>query len=413
MTKTLVVIGGGAAGFFCAINAARQNPLLTVIILEKQNKLLGKVKVSGGGRCNVTHKCYEIAELVKSYPRGQQFLKKAFHWFNANHTISWFAERGIELHIEPDGRMFPTSNSSQTIIDCFTAEAAKYGVQIKQSTEVVEVLPFNQQWTVTTKNNTITADYICIAAGGYATVDKFSWLQKLGHSIAPPVPSLFTFNLPKNPITELMGLAVTKVSVKIAGTKWQSNGPLLVTHWGLSGPAILKLSAWAARDLANTQYKFRALINWLGDISENQLREKWLVLRQSIPSQKLTSRNPFGLPTRLWQFLLDTAEVTEKVRWGELTTVTQNKLIQLLTAHAFDVNGKTTFKEEFVTCGGIQLQEVDPNTMESKKQPNLYFAGEILDIDGITGGYNFQNAWTTGWIAAKSISDKIKQQSME
>lgn len=404
MQKQLVVIGGGAAGFFCAVNAARMHPNLQVTIIEKSNKLLAKVKVSGGGRCNTTHACFDIPDLVKKYPRGQQFLKKAFHWFNTTHTINWFEERGVELKTEADGRMFPISNDSQTIINCLLKEADKYGVQIQVQTEVVNVVTKEKGFELTTTNNKIIqADYLCIACGGYPKTAMFDWLIRLGHTIETPVPSLFTFNMPSNPITELMGVSVEHAIVKIAGTKLVEQGPLLITHWGMSGPAILKLSAWGARQLADMQYQFSLTINWLPTTNEQSLRADWHDLRTQYSAQKIANKNPFQLPARLWNYLLQSSGINAELRWADLPSKEQNKLITNLTGQVFQVNGKTTFKEEFVTCGGIKLNEIDPNTFQSKIQPNLFFAGEILDIDGVTGGFNFQNAWTSGWIAANAI----------
>ncbi len=404
MSKTLIVIGGGAAGFFCAVNAASMNADLRVIILEKQQKLLSKVKVSGGGRCNVTHACFEIAELVKFYPRGQQFLKKAFHWFNTNHTISWFEERGVILKTEADGRMFPRTDDSQTIIDCLLREATKHKVEVITGCDVETIQQEEGIWKINTNSKTFIADFICVAAGGYNTLAKFDWLQQLGHTIETPVPSLFTFNMPQNSIKELMGVSVPLAAIKLVGSKLQSSGPLLITHWGLSGPAVLKLSAWGARELADKQYKFSILVNWLHDTNEQKLREEWGNLRNELATQKVGNKNPFGLPNRLWNYFLSICGIKEELRWAELPAVNQNKLITTLAAQLFEVNGKTTFKEEFVTCGGIKLNEIDPNTMQSKKANGLYFAGEVMDIDGVTGGFNFQNAWTSGWIAAKAIS---------
>ena len=406
MAKTLIVIGGGAAGFFCAVNAARMDASLTVILLEKQQKLLSKVKVSGGGRCNVTHACFEIEDLIKYYPRGQNFLKKAFHWFNTNNTISWFEERGVALKTESDGRMFPITNDSQTVIDCLLKEASRYNVKVHTGVDVVSINPKEESWEVVAGSKTYTANYLCVAAGGYNTLAKFDWLQQLGHTIETPVPSLFTFNMPKNPITQLMGLSVPNATVKLAGSKVQTNGPLLITHWGLSGPAVLKLSAWAARELANREYKFDVTVNWLGHITETELRAEWTQRRNENAALKIGNKNPFGLPGRLWQYFLASCGIKEEWRWSELPAANQNKLIAILTSQSFAVTGKTTFKEEFVTCGGIKLSEIDPNTMESRKVKNLFFAGEIIDIDGVTGGFNFQNAWTTGWIAAKAVANK-------
>jgi predicted Rossmann fold flavoprotein len=405
--KKLIVIGGGAAGFFCAVNAARLNPSLKVTLLEKSSKLLSKVKVSGGGRCNTTHACFEIPLLVKKYPRGEQFLKKAFHLFDTNNTIEWFAERGVTLHTDSDGRMFPITNNSQTIIDCLLKEANKYKVDILMQNEVKSIEFNNDQFALSIAGSKkLMADFVCIACGGYPKTDMFQWLTKTGHTINNPVPSLFTFNIPKHPITELMGLSVSNAKVKIAGTKLIEQGPLLITHWGLSGPVVLKLSAWGARQLAEMNYQFSILVNWLGTTNEAELRQEWAGYRDQFSSNKIGNKHPFELPNRLWLFLLSFAGIDIDTRWGELKSAEQNKLIQLLTNHLFEVKGKTTFKEEFVTAGGIQLNEINAQTMESKLQSNLFFAGEIIDVDGITGGFNFQNAWTSGWIAANTIAQR-------
>lgn len=406
MMKQLVVIGGGAAGFFCAVNAARMNPQLKVILLEKTGKLLSKVKVSGGGRCNTTHACFEIPELAKRYPRGQNFLKKAFHWFNTNDTITWFAERGVMLKTEADGRMFPVTDHSQTIIDCLLREADKYHVEVRLHNEVKTVEKNGTVFRVSLSDDTtITTDYICVATGGYPKSAMFEWLKQTGHTIEEPVPSLFTFNMPGNNITSLMGVSVPSATVKVTGTKLVETGPLLITHWGMSGPVILRLSAWGARLLAAQQYTFAILVNWLGTETENQLRNRWQEIREINAAQKIGNKNPFQLPNRLWQYLLDESGITSDTRWADLSSKLQNKLIQLLTMHTFQVKGKTTFKEEFVTCGGIILTEIDPNTMQSRKTEGLFFAGEVMDIDGITGGFNFQNAWTSGFLAARTIAE--------
>ncbi|WP_119079865.1 NAD(P)/FAD-dependent oxidoreductase [Chitinophaga alhagiae] len=423
-TNRLVVIGGGAAGFFCAVNAARLHPGLEVVLLEKTGKLLSKVKVSGGGRCNVTHALDSIPEMIKRYPRGGRFLKKSFTRFFTADTVRWYAERGVRLKTEEDGRMFPDTDSSQTIIDCLLREADHYGVQVLTHSDVEKVeyhMPqtghgqterseqdrpptaaSNGHWLVhMAGGRSLRARYVCIAAGGYAQAGKYSWLQALGHHIEEPAPSLFTFNMPQNPVTALMGVTVPRAQLKIAGSKLQETGPLLITHWGMSGPAVLRLSAWGARYLQEQQYTFTLLVNWLPDHHENSLREAWAALRLEMGGQMVHTRNPFGLPQRLWQFLLQQSGIHENARWAELPAREQNKLIRLLTAMEFPVKGKTTFKEEFVTCGGVQLAEIDPLTMCSRAAPNLYFAGEVMDVDGITGGFNFQHAWTSGWIAAQ------------
>lgn len=404
--KHLVVIGGGAAGFFCAVNAARLNPLLQVTIIEKTNKLLSKVKVSGGGRCNITHACYSITEMIKKYPRGASFLKKAFHHFFTNDTIAWFAQRGIQLKTETDGRIFPVTDLSQTIIDCLLKEANKYGVEIIMNSEVSEILHENENWQIRFNNSkSVTAQFICIACGGYSKSALFKWIKNTGHSIEEPVPSLFTFNMPNNNITTLMGITVENVRIKISGTKLSSEGPLLITHWGISGPAVLKLSAWAARELSEKKWEFSISVNWLPAFNENSIKEKIQQLRFEIAAQKINNRNPFALPARLWNFLLQQSSIKADLRWADLPAQEQNKLIKNLCTNEFIVKGKTTFKEEFVTAGGIKLNEIDHNTMQSNIKPGLFFAGEVINIDGITGGFNFQNAWTTGWIAAKSIAE--------
>ena len=404
--RKLVVIGGGAAGFFCAINAARMQPQMQVILLEKTGKLLSKVKVSGGGRCNVTHHCFSMAEMVKKYPRGSSFLKKAFYHFFTTDTIQWFKERAVELKVEADGRMFPVTDNSQTIIDCMLTEASRYNVQIEMNTDVREIVKQNENWKITTAADKIfLADMLCIASGGFHKSSQFEWLTKLGHTITAPVPSLFTFNMPGNNITKLMGVAVENASVRIAGEKLQTDGPLLITHWGMSGPAILKMSSHAAVLLAQKNYDFTVLINWLPTYNEVTLKEKILQYRFELATQKIQNRNPFFLPARLWEYLLEESEIKEGIRWAELPAKEQNKLIKNVCTQNFAVKGKTTFKEEFVTAGGINTEEINVNSMESKIQKGLFFVGEVINVDGVTGGFNFQNAWTTGWIAAKAIAE--------
>ncbi len=408
MQQQLIVIGGGAAGFFCAVNAARMNPQLKVVLLEKTGKLLSKVKVSGGGRCNTTHACFEIPELAKRYPRGQNFLKKSFHWFNTNDTIAWFAERGVILKTEEDGRMFPETDNSQTIIDCLLREADAYRVEVQLHKEVKGIEKRESGFEIALQQGTMLADFICVATGGYPKSAMFEWLRVTGHKIAEPVPSLFTFNIPGHPITNLMGVSVPNAAVKIASTKLAEKGPLLITHWGLSGPVILRLSAWGARVLAEKQYTFTIFVNWLGEETETALRDRWSQIREEYSSQKVDNKNPFQLPSRLWNYLLEYSNISVETRWAELTSKMQHKLIQNLTGQELSVKGKTTFKEEFVTCGGIELADIDPSTMQSKKLPGLFFAGEVMDIDGITGGFNFQNAWTSGFLAANTIAKQAQ-----
>lgn len=403
--KKMLVIGGGAAGFFCAINAARMNPALQVTILEKSSKLLSKVKVSGGGRCNVTHACFEVQEMSKRYPRGEHFVRKAFHQFFTTDTIKWFEERGVKLKAEADGRMFPVTDSSQTIIDYLMKEVNAHGIEILMNREVRKLEVESGKWKVGLGNDeNIEADFVCVASGGFPKLQQFGWLKGTGHTIISPVPSLFTFNMPKHPITELMGVVVQDATIKIQSTKLKNTGPLLITHWGMSGPCVLKLSAWGARELHDRNYNFTINVNWLNDAKEQAIKDELQLIRNNKGSQKIYNNNLFQLPNRLWLFLLQEAGIKDEWRWADLPAKEQNRLIQLLYNHEFHVKGKTTFKEEFVTAGGVDLKQVDPNTMQSKLHPNLFFAGEILDVDGITGGFNFQHAWTSGFIAAKAIA---------
>ena len=385
------------------------NPNLRVTIVEKSSKLLSKVKVSGGGRCNVTHACFEIPEMIRNYPRGANFLKKAFHQFFTIDTVEWFKERGVILKAEPDGRMFPITDSSQTIIDCLLREANQLGVNIIMNADVKQIIPSNDSFDLQYSESAAdrglpTADILCIATGGYPKSAMFDWLKQLGHSIEEPVPSLFTFNTPSHAITQLMGVSVPSARVKILNTKLEQQGPVLITHWGLSGPAILKLSAWGARELAGKNWEFGIRINWLTEFDEDSLRDRFQSLRSELASQKIFSKNSFGLPQRLWEFLLNESEIKREFNWADLPAKLQNKMINNLLSYEMQIKGKTTFKEEFVTAGGIKLSEIDANTMMSKKITNLFFAGEVMDVDGVTGGFNFQHAWTSGFIAGKSIA---------
>jgi len=405
--KTLVVIGGGAAGFFCAITAARLNPGLDVIIVERTGKVLQKVKVSGGGRCNVTHACFEIEDMASRYPRGERFIKKAFYQFFTTDTIEWFQSRGVALKTEGDGRMFPQANTSQAIIDCLTAEQHRHHVALHLNKAVEKIVPSANGFTVQYANNEILqADFVMLACGGFQKVAQFGWLANLNLKIAEPVPSLFTFNFPKHPLNNLMGVVASDALVKIAGTKLSSQGPLLITHWGLSGPAILRLSAFAARDLAKVDYHFTVIINWSHGYTEQSFVQKVQSLRSNAGNQKPVNGNFTGLPSRLWEFMLVQAGIDDTKRWADLQSVMVNKLAKCICAYEMKADGKTTFKEEFVTAGGIALSEIDANTMMSKQHPGLYFGGEIMDVDGITGGYNFQHAWTSGYVAGKHIADE-------
>ena len=409
--KKIVVVGGGAAGFFCAIQIAELHPQWEIIILEKSNKLLSKVKVSGGGRCNVTHACPDVEVLLTKYPRGTRFLKKAFYQFATKNTIEWFAKNGVTLHTEKDGRMFPTTNSSDTIIDCFLRKIHQYKIQVLTQHEVVDIVQMDMEtakpnhtilnFTISLQGREpILADAVCLATGGMLKSDRLKWLTHFGHTIVDPVPSLFTFNTVDKKITTLMGVAVDKASIQWKGNKNIEIGPLLITHWGISGPAAIKLSAWCARDMAATNYEGSILINWTPGFNESTLKMEWINFRMDFGKREMGSKNPFDLPQRLWHFLLQEAGVVLTTKWADLKSANQQTLIQLLTRYTLEIKGKTTFKEEFVTCGGVDLKDIDAQTMESKLIPGLHFAGEMMDVDGITGGFNFQHAWTSGWLAA-------------
>ena len=413
--KKVVVVGGGAAGFFCAIQVASLQPSWEIVILEKSNKILSKVKVSGGGRCNVTHACPDVELLLKKYPRGPRFLKKAFYQFATKNTIEWFANNGVSLHTEKDGRMFPTTNSSDTIIDCFLRKVHQYKIQVLTQHEVLDIkqeventnnASFKNKFTIKLQGREdMHADAICLATGGMLKSDRLSWLTHFGHSIVAPVPSLFTFNTVDKKITTLMGVAVDKASIQWRGNKNIEIGPLLITHWGISGPAAIKLSAWCAREMAEANYEGAIIINWTSSFNESTLKMEWINFRMDFGKREMGTKNPFELPQRLWHFLLQEAGIPLNTKWADLKSVNQQQLIQLLTRYTLHIKGKTTFKEEFVTCGGVDLKDIDAQTMESKLVPGLHFAGEMMDIDGITGGFNFQHAWTSGWLAAQHMSN--------
>ena len=408
MKNDVIIIGGGAAGFFSAINIAILNPKLNIVILERGKEGLQKVKISGGGRCNVTHACPEIEMLLKKYPRGQRFLKKSFYQFATRNTIQWFAKNGVELHTEKDGRMFPTTNNSETIIDCFLRKIQQYKIQVLTQHEVIDIVSNTnntQQFTIQLQGKpNMQADAVCLATGGMLKADKLPWLTSFGHTIVDPVPSLFTFNIVDKNITALMGVAVDNATIQWKGVKNIEKGPLLITHWGISGPAAIKLSAWCARELANDNYEGEIIINWTPEYNEATLKMEWINLRMDLGRREIGTKNPFNLPQRLWQFLLQQAGVPLNTKWADLKSANQQQLIQLLTRTNLQVKGKTTFKEEFVTCGGVDLAEIEAMTMESKLIPGLHFAGEMMDVDGITGGFNFQHAWTSGWLAAEHMS---------
>ena len=400
----LIVVGGGAAGFFAAINCAENHPGLRIAILERGQEVLGKVRISGGGRCNVTHACFEPNALVKYYPRGERELRGPFHQFCSGDTVEWFAQHGVALKTEADGRMFPTSNSSETIVSCFTQTAKKLGIEVLLGQSVQAILPQETAWKIHTVTGNFSCEQLLLATGSNPKI--WEMLQSLGHQMVPPVPSLFTFNCKDPRIANLMGVS-TQACVSVVGTKLQETGPLLVTHWGMSGPAVLRLSAWGARLLAEKNYQFTLQINWLPEFSVSEILAQLQQFRIDLAKRSVQSKSPFDLPNRLWESLTAAAGFQEQIKWADSTKMQLQQLAEQLGNGQFKVNGKSTFKEEFVTAGGLDLKEVHFKTMQSKRYPSLYFAGEIIDVDAITGGFNFQNAWTSGFIAAKAIVENL------
>ncbi|MCK8490228.1 NAD(P)/FAD-dependent oxidoreductase [Spirosoma sp. RP8] len=404
MSLHIAVIGGGAAGFFGAITAVETYPGATVTILEKTRTVLNKVRISGGGRCNVTHSCFDNRQLVKHYPRGEKALRSLLNQFDAADTVRWFEQKGIALKTEADGRMFPATNTSETIVDCLLNTAQRLGIQIRTSCGVSTLQPDGTGWQLQLlTSETLYADRVLIATGGYPQRPSYDWFPDQTDELIDPVPSLFTFNVPDNYLLPLAGVSVPDTAVSVVGTKQQQRGPLLVTHWGFSGPAVLRLSAWAARDLASVDYRFTLRINWVPTLTENELRAALQDFRQQNGRKQVSSQNPFGLPSRLWQSFVSESGIEDNQRWADLPAKPLNRLAERLTNSQFGVAGKSTFKDEFVTCGGVPLSSLDVQTLESKAQPGLFFAGEVLDVDGITGGFNFQNAWTTGYVVGKHI----------
>jgi predicted Rossmann fold flavoprotein len=396
----ILIVGGGAAGFFTAINIVEKNPSLKVAILERGSEVLNKVRISGGGRCNVTHACFEPNELVKFYPRGEKELRGPFHQFCSGDTVEWFEKHGVELKIEADGRMFPVSNSSQTIIDCFIHATKKLGISVLTNQSVQSIFKKDALWKVETQSETYLSEKLILATGSNPKV--WEMLQNFGHAVISPVPSLFTFNIKDPRIAALPGVSAL-VSVKVIGAKLESSGPLLITHWGMSGPAILKLSAWGARILFEKNYQFSIAINWLNDIDSDDAEKILKELKLEHAKKAVSKKSPFELTNRLWESLVIASGIDAETKWADLSKNQLQNLSHQLTNSIFNVNGKSTFKEEFVTAGGIDLKEINFKTMESKLHENLYFAGEIVNIDAVTGGYNFQNAWTSGFIVANSI----------
>ncbi len=398
----IIIVGGGAAGFFTAINIVEKNPKLKVAILERGQEVLTKVRISGGGRCNVTHACFVPNDLVKFYPRGEKELRGPFHQFCSGDTIEWFEKRGVELKIEDDGRMFPVSNSSQTIIDCFLNATHKLGIQVLTGQSVQSIFKATDYWKVETNHETFACRKLIMTTGSNPKI--WEMLENIGHTIVPAVPSLFTFNIKDARIKELMGVSAM-ATVKVKETKLAATGPLLITHWGMSGPGILRLSAWGARILAEKNYQFTLIVNWLNEMTFEEVALQLKDLKMEHSKKAVSKKSPFEFPNRLWESLVLASEISEETKWADLNKNQLQNLANQLTSGQFQVNGKSTFKEEFVTAGGIDLKEINFKTMESKLHENLYFAGEIVNIDAITGGFNFQNAWTSGFIVAHTITE--------
>ena len=400
--KKVIIIGGGAAGFFTAINAKEMNPELDITILEKGKEVLQKVKISGGGRCNVTHACFEPKELVQFYPRGEKELLGPFHQFMTGDTFEWFENNGIPLKIEKDNRVFPESNSSQTIVDCFLNKTKRLGISVLKNHGVTTIQKQDNSWLVITKEQQFVCDAVVMAAGSSKKVWELS--KALRHSIISPVPSLFTFNIKDNRIKDLLGISVPNASVQLEDTNLEASGPLLITHWGMSGPAILKLSAFGARVLAEKNYEYQVQVNWLSRPT-HKIVNVLLNLKKKHSKKQVIVRSPFEeIPKRLWERFVLATTIKTSFNWADVSHDQIDALANQLTKSIFTAKGKSTFKEEFVTAGGVDLREINFKNFESKLQNNLFFVGEVLNIDAVTGGFNFQNAWTGGWLCAKSLS---------
>lgn len=402
MSKNIVIIGGGAAGFFTAITAKEKNPDLDVLLLEKGKEVLQKVKISGGGRCNVTHACFVPSDLVQSYPRGKKELLGPFHQFMTGDAMEWFEKRGVPLKIEKDNRVFPESNSSQSIVDCFQGLVDKLGIQVLTNHGVNSVEKTDNGWLIFTEKHTFKASHLVIAGGS----SKRLWdlVSNLGHSIVPPVPSLFTFKIKDPRLTDLLGTSVPNATVTLKDSKFEAKGPLLITHWGLSGPAVLKLSAFAARVLAEKKYVYQVQVNWLSKPLQATIQALQKLKKES-PKKQVALRSPFPeITKRLWERFVHASGMDTQIRWADLTHKKIDVLAAQLTQCQFSANGKSTFKEEFVTAGGIDLREINFKRFESKVHDKLFFAGEILNIDAITGGFNFQNAWTGGFLIGSALA---------
>jgi predicted Rossmann fold flavoprotein len=402
----ILVIGGGAAGFFGAIAAAKHSPHARVTLLEAGRQFLSKVLISGGGRCNVTHSCFDPAVLVQHYPRGGKALRGAFSQFQPRHTVEWFESRGVKLKTEEDGRMFPITDNSETIANCLLNQAKNIGIELRTQSPVQAIAKVENQFQVELRSREVLqCDRVLIATGSSPQGHRFA--ESLGHTIERPVPSLFTFNIKDERLKDLLGISVNPVQLRIQEdkTKLEQTGAVLITHWGVSGPAVLKLSAWGARMLCDRHYQLPLLINWLPQYNPETLRQEFATAKQDMPKRAIAGNCPVKLPRRLWERLVQCVGIPSEMRWAEVSNKLLNALIDQLLQGNYAIAGKGVFKEEFVTCGGVSLKEVNFKTMESRQCPGLFFAGEVLDIDGVTGGFNFQSAWTTGWIAGCAMGD--------
>lgn len=402
----IAIIGGGAAGFFAAIAAKENFSAAHVVIFEQSKNVLAKVKISGGGRCNLTHQCESVSELCLAYPRGGKLLKKAFHIFNNTHCVSWFESRGVPLMVQDDNCVFPVSQNSRSIIDCFIKESKRLGIEIKTSYGIKEIECAKAQLKLIFTENSFHPqifDKVIITTGGLSKSSNLNWLKSLGHTIEKPIPSLFPFNIPNDSITDLTGIVVNHVVLGIKGHKIKADGALLITHWGMSGPAILKLSSYAARQLDELNYNFILQLNWICETNYEKVTESIIRTTKDHPNKLIANHTPFNLPSRLWEYLLEKCGMNPQKKWCEIGKKEINKLCNTLINDEYTVKGRSKYVEEIVCCGGVSLDSIFLHSLQSKHVKNLYFAGEVLDIDGITGGFNLQNAWTTGFIAGKLL----------
>lgn len=406
-SPNIAIIGGGAAGFFAAITAKQKHPEAAITIFEKQQKVLAKVMLTGGGRCNLTNSFAHISDLKQAYPRGHQLMKRLFRQFDYRQTYQWFTDRGVALVTQDDQCVFPQSQDARSIVNCLVHEAHRLGVNISTDHQLTQSRQQNDgRWLLTFRNGKPQSFHrVAITTGGAPHPRHLLHLDGLGHVIEPPVPSLFTFNIPDPQFLHLMGTVVNPVIASIPATKFRAEGPLLITHWGMSGPAILKLSSHAARYLHEQQYNAPLAINWVGRSNQSEIEETLLALASTNPQKQLATRSPFGLPSRLWLYILQKTGLSGDRKWAELGRKSIHRLVEMLANDRYQIAGKGTFKEEFVTCGGIALGNIHPHTLESKVCPHLFFAGEVLDIDAITGGFNLQAAWTTGYVVGQHIAE--------